>query len=754
MPRVQWNNFRRDVNGSEDYRCALVVAISLPRFMLPTGASAQTGGIGPALVDPVQIDSWISVGGDGLVTVFTGKEELGTGTETATLQMAADELDVTMAKVKLIQCDTWLTVNQGTSSGSQSMKTEFKSGVRIAAAEARLALLNMASTQLGVPVAQLTVTDGVVSVVGNSSKSVTYASLIGNQKFNLKITGKAVPKTPDQYKIVGTSVARVDIPDKILARFTYTQDISVPGMLHGRVVRPPSLDAKLVSVDGFGGKKTPGLVKVVTLNNFVGVVAEREEQAIAAAAALKVTWQTTPLPDQATIYDQIRNAPTYNDRNLILTGNVDTAIPGAAVQRSAQYRYPYQMHGSMGASCEVADVQATTATVWTASQDVYGHRGMLATLLNMPVQNVHVIYVEGSGCYGLNGADNIGIDAALMSQAVGKPVRVQYMRHDEHGWENYGSAVVAEVRGALDTTGNVQAWDYTNWVVGRGNRPGPPGNLPAGVLAGFPEPPHGTSPPPFPPLGPDGSNTVTWYNFPNHRVVAHSVASRFFTGPLRSPSRIQNTFANESFIDELAAAAGQDPVQFRLKYLTDQRLITVIQTAASLANWKSRPSPKPNRKGRLLTGRGIAAMQYESSDAYSAVIAQVQVDTKTGKVKVQHVWAAQECGLTLNPAGMTHQAEGCVIQGVSRSLKEELKWTTARITTQDWATYPVLRFPEMPKFDFKIVNRPDLPVVGAGEVVITAMPGAIANAIFDATNVRLRQVPFTPARVRAGLNGG
>jgi nicotinate dehydrogenase subunit B len=730
----------------------LMVTFTLPRFLKPLGARAQSGSaIGPALVDPAAIDSWIAVGGDGRVTVFTGKEELGQGVATASLQLVADELDVPMSMLTLVQPDTWRTVDQGYSAGSQSMKTEYATGLRIAAAEARLALLNMASATLDLPVSDLSVVDGVV-VARGGFQSVSYAELIGDRKFQLSITGKAQPKTPGQYKVVGTSAPRVDIPDKILARFTFTQDVRVPGMLHGRVVRPPSLDAQLVKVDGFGGQPTPGLVKVVVKKNFIGVVAEREEQAINAASALTATWNTTPLPDHATIYETLRKSPSLTDRVLINSGDVDSAISLAAKQLSATYYYPYQQHGSMGPSCSVADVQPDSATVWTSSQGVYQLRGALATLLDLPEQNVHVIYVEGSGCYGLNGADNVALDAALMSQAVGKPVRVQYMRADEQGWENYGQAMVVELRAGLDQFGRIAGWDYASWTANRGSRPGPPGNLPTGVMAGFPEPPAPKSPPPFPPLGPDSSNAVTSYTFANHRVITHTVQSRFFTGPLRSPNRIQNTFANESFMDELASAAGQDPIAFRLKQLNDQRLIAVIQAVRNLSRWVSRPSPQPKLSGRLLTGRGMGAMHYEGNGAYAAVVAQVQVDTKTGQVTVQHVWAAQDCGLTINPDGMRLQAEGCVLQGVSRALKEELKWTPKGITSLDWVSYPVLRFPDMPpQFDFQIIDRPDQPVLGAGEVVITAIIAAIANAIFDATGARLRQVPFTPARVLAGL---
>lgn len=737
---------------------ALVVAFTLPSLALSGGAEAQTSNVGPAKVDGKQLDNWIAVGGDGTVTVYTGKEELGTGTETAQLQLVAEELDVPLDKLKLVQPDTWLTVDQGYSAGSQTMKTEFATGVRIAAAEARLALLTMASQKLGVPVSQLTVHNGVVSVAGDSSKSISYAALVGNQKFNVTITGKAPLKTYDQYRVVGTSAPRVDVPPKILAQFQYTQDVVVPGMLHGRVVRPPSLDAQLVSIDGFGGQKMPG-VKVVNKANFIGVVAPTEWQAIQAAQALKVTWKTTPLPDQATIYDQLRAAPLISNKLMVNVGDAGKAIAGAAKQLQASYNWPYQMHGSMGASCGVADVQGQTATVYTSSQGVYQLRGALATLLNLPQENIHVIYVEGSGCYGLNGADASSLDAALISQLAGAPVRVQYMRHDEHGWENYGNLMTLDTKAGLDENNTIVGWIHVNRQYNRGSRPGPPTNVITGVLAGLPEGPttqvKPAGEPPLAPVknpGPDNSNAINSYVVPNYRVLAGVAEGRFFSGPLRSPWRIQNTFANESFIDEMAAAAGEDPLAFRLKHLADPRLIAVFEAAAGEANWQTRPSPIPNNTGRYLTGRGIAGMQYEGvGGAYAAAVAEVQVDTQTGKVRVTHVWAAQDCGLTINPDGMRAQAEGCVVQGVSRTLREEVKWTPEKITTVDWATYPVLRFPELPKFDFVNLDHPDQPVVGAGEVVITALPPAIANAIFDATGKRIRQIPITPARMRAAL---
>ena len=522
---------------------AMVVAATLPRLLnarTAFGAPLNTAQIGPALVDPNQIDSWLAVRGDGSVLILTGKVELGTGVLTTTMQLVADELDVAMDKLKVIESDTWLTPDQGFTAGSQSNKTQYaaKGGLRQAAAEARLALLNMAAVRLGSPAATLTVADGVVKAP--SGMTVAYADLIGSRKFNLKITGKAVPKTFEQYKIVGTSVARVEIPEKATGEFLYTQDVRLDGMLHARVVRPPTLDSKLVKVVGFpGGKHPPGYVTTVVKNNFVAVVAEREEQAIDAAQALQVTWQTTPLPSFEHLYGDLQRQSPTTDRLLIDTGDVDQAMSAAAKTLQANYRYPIQMHGSMGASAAVADVGAQTATVWSSTQGVYPLRDAIATALGLPMRNVRVIYVEGSGCYGLNGADNVALDAAVISQAIGRPARVQYMRADEHKWENYGQPYLHSMRGGIDANGKVVAWDYVAWTASRGGRPGPPANLPTGVLLGLPEDPLPKSPPWTPSSRPntvDNSNSGPSYVIKSQRLRSHTGSTRSWPGRCARPA--------------------------------------------------------------------------------------------------------------------------------------------------------------------------------------------------------------------------
>jgi CO/xanthine dehydrogenase Mo-binding subunit len=741
---------------------ALVVAFSVPALRASAAGAALTkgGAIGPALVDPQQIDSWVEVLANGRVLIKVGKVELGTGLTTAQMQIAADELDVDMSQIDYVQSDTWLTPDQGTTSGSQSLKTQWASGLRFAAAEARAALLTMASRNLGVPVSDLTVTSGVVSSKSDPSKKVSYGSLIGGRQFQLRRTGRVQPKRPSELRVVGRSVKRVDVPHKVRSQEEYVQNVRVPGMLHGRVIRPPGINATLVSVDGFP-RRIQGLVKVVIEKNFLGVVAEREEQAIQAAKELKVTWND-PGGVPAT-YDELyakMESQVGNARILAMDGNPDRALREAAQVVEATYYYPYQLHGSMGPSCAIADVQGDEVTVWSPTQGVYPLRSAVARMINVPERNVHVIYKEGSGCYGLNGADTASLDAVVLSRAVGKPVRVQWMRDDEHVWEHFGNPMVIKLKGGLDARGNLTVWDYDSWSAGRGGRPGNVGaaNLPTGYLLGLTLAAAATRAPSGPPLGSDTSNTEAGYlrdeqgTVPNARVIARSVASPFFTGPLRSPARIQNTFANESFIDELAHAAKADPVEFRLRYVGDYRLRDVITAAAKAAKWEMRNSPKPESKSNIVTGQGFSAMQYEGIDGYAGIVANVEVNKRTGKVRVTRVVCSHDTGIIINPHGIRAQIEGNIVHGVSRTLKEEVAISRTRSTSTNWDNYHVFRFTDMPEIKIALINRPNLPAVGSGENAMTAIPSAIANAIFDATGVRLRRLPFTPAVVKRALS--
>ena len=674
------------------------------------------------------------------------------------MQIAADELDVSMSKIDYLQGDTWFTPDQGTTAGSQSIKTQWAEGLRHAAAEARAVLLGLASKQLGVPADQLTVTDGVVASKTDASKKATYGELIGGKRFDLKITGKVQPKKPSELKVVGRALTSVDLADKVRSKQPYIHNLQVPGMLHGRVVRPPGINATLVSVDGFP-KRIPGLVEVVVQKDFVGVVCEREEQAIKAARTLKVTWKDAGgVPTYDELYESmVKQVGTA--RLLAQDGDVDKAIAAAAKKVEAVYYYPYQLHGSMGPSCAVADVQGNEVTVWSPTQGVYPLRQAVARMLGVPDRNVHVIYMEGSGCYGLNGADTASLDAAVMSKHVGKPVRVQWMRGDEHVWEHYGTPMVMKLRGGLDDKGNLTAWDYEGWQAARGGRPGNVGaaNLPTGYLIGLRLPPRQITSPRLPPLGADNSNTEAGYLqdeeglLQNARVISHTVDSPFFTGPLRSPARIQNTFANESFIDELAAAAKADPVEFRLRYIGDERLAHALRVAAKAAGWQTRPSPKRASSGNIATGRGISVMQYEGEDGYAATVVDVEVNKKTGKVRVTRVVVSHDVGIIINPNGLKAQIEGNVVHGVSRSLKEEVQLNRKTSASKDWESYQVLRFTELPEIKIALINRVNEAPTGSGENAMTAIPAAVANAIFDATGARLRRLPFTAARVKAAL---
>lgn len=704
-------------------------------------------------VDPKQLDSWLAVAADGAVTAHTGKVDLGQGMFTAQTQLVAEELCVPVARVRLIQADTDITPDQGTTSGSQSSPTNFREeNLARAAATAREALLNMAAAQWKIPAQQLSVTNGVITA-GN--RRITYAQLIGGKQFHLTLSATAKRRPRDQWKVLGKPVPSLDRTALMTGSFEFVQYVKVPGMLHGRVVRPPQMGGSVASVDRDSVRDIPG-VQVVVRKDFVGVVAPIQYDAIRAAKQLKVTWNpSAELPAQNTFYDYLQKQPSQ-DQLLIDSGNVESSLASAGNVIRAKYLWPYQMHGSLGASCAVADVRGAKVTVWSPTQSAYPTRSCIAKILNVPLENVHVIFTRGSGCYGLNGADAVSFDAAVLSQAVGKPVRLQFSREDEMRWENLGAAVVVEQRAALGPDGAILAWDRENWESSLGSRPGydAPGNVISGMLLGYePRKPHPA--PAKPPEGRlrNGSNTVPGYmagcigdacdgdgTIRHERVLTHQIASPFFTGPLRSPLRIQNTFANECFMDELAAAAKADPVEFRLKHLKDPRLIAVLQAAVKASG---------PRQG---AGRGVACVNYEGGNGYAAIVADVDVNTKTGEIRPKRFVVAIDAGAVSNPDGLRNQTEGGVLQGMSRALIEEVKWDSSHITSTDWVSYPVLYLGyEMPEVEVVIVEPQEAPATGAGETAITIVAPAIANAVFNATGARLRQVPFTPDRVKAAL---
>jgi CO/xanthine dehydrogenase Mo-binding subunit len=690
------------------------------------------------------LDDWIAIESDGTITAFSGKVELGTGVRTALAQIVAEELDVPVERVHMVMGDTLRTPNEGYTAGSMTISGS-GTALRRAAAEARHTMLEMAAERLDASVDQLSVRDGIITVAHDPERSVTYAEMMSGNLFNLQVTDQAPLKSPDAYRIVGTSTPRLDLPHKVTGQPSFIQDLRVPGMVHARLVRPPSPAAQLVSIDENSVKDIPGLIKVVQRGDFIGVVAEREEQAIRAAQQLKVEWQETAIyPKIQDLYSTLRSQPTQ-DNVVIEHGDFEHAFAGAAQQVHATYTHPYHAHASMGPSCAVANVGDDQVTVWASTPGPYPLSGALAQLLNVPAEGVHVIHVEGAGAYGQNGSDDAAADAAILAQAVGRPVRVQWTRKDEFVWEPKSPAMVMQVHGGLDAQGNVVAWDYHVWSPSHTNRPRAANQLiTAQLLTGQPAPLSRFS------FGAE-RNAGTNYAFPVQRVSVHYVSNSFLhVSSFRTLGGMQNTCANESFMDELAAAAGVDPLEYRLRYLTDAREQAVLEAAARKANWESRPSPRKDT-GSVAEGRGIAFARYENDQAIVACIAEVQVERVSGLVRVKRFVVAHDCGLIINPDGVKNQIEGNVIQALSRALKEEVQFDELRITSVDWQTYPILTFSEVPEIEIVLINRTDQPALGAGEPATVTTAAAVANAIFDATGIRLRQIPFTPERVRAAL---
>jgi nicotinate dehydrogenase subunit B len=751
---------------------ALIVGFSIAEGQGDAQGPGGPGGPSPGSPPLNQVDSWIAIAADGSVTAYSGKEELGQGISTAQAQLVAEELSVPFDRVKLIYCDTAMTPDQAYTSGSQSHPANFNHGnLAQAGATAREALIRMASQQLGIPADELTAAGGAIGAKGDPSKRVTYGQLVGGKKFNLTLDPKAKRKPPSEWTVLGTPAQRPDIPEIVTGQFEFVHNVRVPGMLHGRVVRPPAAGATVMSVDESSVAGMPGLVKVVLKKNFVGVVAEKPWQALQAADKLKVTWSSGGgLANAGDFYEQLRNQKPTRDILLVDSKDMEQKMGQAAAVVKATYLHPYQAHGSMGSSCAVADVQGDKATIWSPTQGVWYQRSTAAMVLGLKPENVHVIFRRGSGCYGLNAADTVTYDAALLSQAVGKPVRVQLTRKDELTSENYGNAFLMDERAGLDAQGNIMAWDHEAWSPTLGNRPGPatPGNVITGSLVGFqPEAFTPRSPAPEPRGFNNNSNGIPSYaaalfdgvpkgagTVRSARVLVHNIPSPFFTGPLRSPARFQNTFAHESFMDELAAHAKADPVEYRLRHLKNERVIDVLKAAAKAANWDVRPSPRSGiRKAGLATGRGVACVAYEGDNGYTGIVTEVEVDQDTGKIAVKRVVVAIDAGPISNPDGLKNQAEGGALQGMSRTLLEEVTWDDQKVTSIDWRTYHTLPLGfAVPKVECVLLNRPEEEATGAGETSITVIAAAIGNAVFDATGARLRQIPFTPERVKAALS--
>jgi nicotinate dehydrogenase subunit B len=728
---------------------AMIIGFSFAGELASTApAFAARGDIaGPP--DQNAIDTWIALHADNTATLYFGKCELGQGNTTGLLQIAGEELDLDMSQLSAVRLDTNVTPNQGATSSSSSIERGGPQ-VRAAAAEARQALLARASTHLGVQTGSLIVAKGVVSIDGDPSRSVSYGELLGDKPFAVKFTGTAPRKQASQYKLVGTRVPRIDIPDKAAGKYEHMQHVRVANMLHGRVVRPRGQraygsGAKVRSIDNSSIANIPG-AQIVRRGDFVGVVAEREWDAVKAAQQLDIMWEESPaLPDRAKLPEVLRAAKT-TDTVVVNVGDAEKGFAQAAFVASAAYFSPYQAHAPFGPNCALADVGAESALVLSSTQDIYASRAMLATLLGLPIERVRVQYYEGSGTFGHSCYEDAPQAAAILSQAVGRPVRVQFMRWDELGWDNYGPAQLAEVRAAIDADGKIIAYTYDGWQHGwHINETStelamqtPPAERSAGTLS----------------IVVNRMSTGSMYLIPNRRVVSHAVpmVGLLKGSPLRSPLDMALSFASEQTIDELAHAAKTDPLEFRRKNMGDTRWLGVLDAAAKAAGWTPRAAASRPSDDEVVTGRGIAVGTHHVS--YGAAVAEIEVNKRTGNIVAKHLYGALDCGLTVNPALVENQIVGMMIQATSRMLKEEVTFDSNGVTSIDWASYPVLRFAEHPNCTPVVVQRINEPSSGAGEEVMGAAGAAIANAFFDATGVRLRQYPLTPQRVRAALAAG
>ncbi|MFZ0402604.1 MAG: molybdopterin cofactor-binding domain-containing protein [Pseudolabrys sp.] len=745
---------------------ALVVsvgsAVSLDTLLSIQAAFAQ--GAKPALT-PDQLSSYIAVNADGTVSAFFGKMDMGHGLHVAIGQIVAEELDVPFKSVKVYMGDTANSVNQGGASGSTGIQMGGKQ-MRMAAAEARRVLVEMAAARFGVPADKLIVTDGIVSAIDTDLKRVSlglsYAELIGGKYFNVQLDwnkqygntlyapGKAQPKKPSEHKIVGQPIKREDVAPKVFAQEDFVTDIKVPGMVHGRMIRPSVAGAVPVKVDESSIKDIPG-AKVVWDKGFLGVVADREWDAIQAAQKLKVDWSPVepPFPEQAALYDHIRKADVRKRNVDKENGNVDDAFKTAAKVIEAEYEWPFQSHASMGPACALVEIKDGQLTCWSGTQKSHFVQEGLALTLDLPLDKVHVIHVTSPGSYGRNDADDCAMDAAVLAKAVGKPVRLQYMREQGTGWDPKGPASIHKARAAIDAQGKVVGYEFTSKGFSRvdvNTNGGKPHDTLAGQTLGVAL------------KSGDGFGVpAESYAFDNKRLAWETIpplldrSSPLRSAHLRDPVGPQIHFASESFIDEVAAAVNADPIEFRLRHIKEPRDVAVIKAAADAAKWETRTSPRRDQSGNKVSGRGIAYSQRNGTRV--AIVAEVDIDRSTGKIFARKFTVAHDCGQIINPDGLVKCIEGNIVQGVSRTLWEEVTFDRKTVTSVDWLTYPILDITETPaEVNVVLINHPELPPTGAGEPSIRPVAAAIANAIFDATGVRIRRVPFSPDRVKSALS--
>lgn len=739
---------------------ALVISVGAPISFDALLNTAYAQGTKPPLT-PDQLSSYIAVNADGTVLAFFGKMDMGHGLHVAIAQMVAEELDVPFKAVKVLMGDTSTSVNQGGASGSTGIQFGGKQ-MRAAAAEARRVLVDMAAEKLALPADQLTVTDGIVHGTTDAAKKASYADLIGGRYFNVQLDwnkqygnplyapGKAQPKKPADYKIVGKPIKREDVAPKVFAQEDFVTDIKVAGMVHGRMIRPPVAGSVPVKIDDSALKAIPG-AKAVWENGFLGVVADQEWDAIQAAEKLKVEWSNVPppFPEQSALYDHIRKAPVRKRQVEKETGNVDDAFKNAARIIEAEYEWPFQSHACMGPACALVEIKDGQVTCWSGGQKPHFAQQGIASTLGVPLDKVRVIHTTGPGCYGRNDADDCAMDAAVLAKAVGKPVRLQYMRDQGTGWDPKGPASIHRARAAIDASGKMVAYEFFTKAFSRIDV-NSNGSAPHDTLTGQA---RGVALKPADGFGIPAES----YAFDNRRAGWETIpplldrSSPLRSSHLRDPVGPQIHFASESFMDEVAAALQVDPIEFRLRHVKDPRDIALIKAAAEKSRWQTRPSPQRGQTGNKVSGRGLAYSQRNGTRV--AIVAEVDIDRTSGKIFARKFTVAHDCGQIINPDGLTKCIEGNIVQGVSRTLWEEVTFDTKAVTSVDWITYPILDITETPELiECVLIDRPELPPTGAGEPSIRPVAAAIANAIFDATGVRIRRVPFSPERVKSALS--
>jgi nicotinate dehydrogenase subunit B len=724
----------------------LAIGFSMYGLTGPAGAATLRA---PKSVAKETVDSWLTISPDDRITVFSGKVDLGTGSRTALAQLAAEELDVRFERIEMVMGDTATTPDQWLTAANLTI---FQGGgeLRRAAASARRALLERASQKLGVPATDLFVSDGVVRVKSNPSRSVRYGELIGDG-LKLEVDPKVPLKQSTEYKVIGKSIPRVDIPGKMTGEFVYVQDVRLPGMLHARVIRPDDPGARLASFDDSAARKVNGFVQTVRKGDFLAVVTRSEWGAVKAARAIQATWTPGPgLPEQATVFETWRKMPVAKEELTQNVGNAPAALDGSAKRIKATYDFAIQTHATIGPSCAVADFTDGKLTIWTSSQATHSMQHELVAITGLARDAIRLVFVEGAGCYGRNGTEDAAADAALISTLIGKPVRVQWSRADETARAPKSPPRTMDMEAGLDAQGNVVAWSGDFYIALNQIVAFKPLDFPllAATETGVPRPGNW--------VGFLFQNSGQPYQFANVRVNTRHVGGQIFrSSHLRSPGRIENSFANEAFMDELAAAANADPAEFRLRYLKDPRAIDVVRAAMRLAGWQARPGPNPNAgSGAVARGRGISYLRYNNAITYVAAVAEVEVNRNTGEISVARICVSHDCGEMVNPDGVRNQVEGGVMQTVSRTLMETVTWERNKVTSVDWVTYPIMRFTQAPKVEVALIDRPGTPAWGAGEPTACAIPAAIANAVFDATGVRLRSLPFTPDKVKVALAKG